>query len=142
MQSWHNRYPIDVFPTFWQHIDELISSGELVATEVVLFELEAKDDTLKEWAKNQNGLFVELDDVVQIRAREILTTFPALVKKKADRTEADTFVIALALENNYVVVTEEQFGNTRNPKIPIVCDNYRIRCINILELIRECRWSY
>jgi len=37
---WRRRYPPDVFPTLWQRIEELISSGELVAPQEVLSELQ------------------------------------------------------------------------------------------------------
>jgi len=48
---WRRRYPRDVFPTLWQKIEELIKSGELVAPQEVLSELQRQHDELYLWAK-------------------------------------------------------------------------------------------
>ena len=43
---WRRRYPRDVFPTLWQKIEGLIKSGELVAPQEVLNELQRQHDEL------------------------------------------------------------------------------------------------
>jgi hypothetical protein len=40
------------------------------------------------------------------------------------------------------VVTEEKPRSLVNPKIPDVCGALGVRCINMLELIREQGWIY
>lgn len=143
LNAWRKHYPPDTFLSFWENLSELIASGNLIATEVVLFELEKKDDEVLKWVKEHNSMFIPLDESVQIRASEILNEFPRLTKKKSDRTEADAFVIALADVTNSTVVTYEQLGgSTSNPKIPYVCRNYGIRCISLIDVIRNEGWTF
>jgi len=143
LNAWRKHYPPDTFRSFWENLSELIASGNLIATEVVLFELEKKDDEVLQWAKQNSGMFIPLDETVQIRASEILNEFPRLTKKKSDRTEADAFVIALADISSSTVVTYEQLrGSTNNPKIPHVCRFYGIRCISLIDVIRSEGWTF
>jgi hypothetical protein len=64
-----------------------------------------------------------------------------LINPNTGRSGADPFVIALAQVNNCAVVTEEKARPTR-PKIPDVCAGLGLRCINMLDLMRQERWSY
>ncbi|OHB74310.1 MAG: hypothetical protein A2Z25_23310 [Planctomycetes bacterium RBG_16_55_9] len=57
---WRRRYPRDVFPTLWRKIEGLIKSGELVAPQEVLNELQRQYDELYIWAKKQK-CFKDLD---------------------------------------------------------------------------------
>jgi len=41
-----------------------------------------------------------------------------------------------------VVSGEKNTGNDKNPKIPDVCGFYNIRCITLLQFIREQKWSF
>ena len=52
-------------------------------------------------------------------------------------------VIALALSRNptYTIITKEGFGSTPT-RIPYVCDQRELRCINILQLLRDQRWTF
>ena len=143
LNAWHRHYPPDTFHSFWDNLSRLIENGDVIATEVVQFELEKTDDEVLKWAKNNSEMFVPLDEEIQIRASEILNDYPRLTKKKADRTEADAFVIALADITGSTVVTYEQLrGGTSNPKIPYVCRQYGIPCISLIDVIRRESWTF
>ena len=43
VQAWRTHYPPEVFPSVWQRLEELIDSGELRASEEVLYELERSE---------------------------------------------------------------------------------------------------
>jgi hypothetical protein len=64
-----------------------------------------------------------------------------LVDLKKGRGQADPFVVALARVRGATVVTEEHAKPTA-PKIPDACRRFGIRCINLLEFIREMRWKF
>jgi hypothetical protein len=118
--AWVRLYPPDVFPALWENLDQLIDSGEVVAPEEVLNELEAKEDDLFAWARERRDLlFVPLDEDQMAATTEILREFPRLVGELADRNRADPFVIALARVRGLVVVSEERGGNRRPPPHPI-----------------------
>lgn len=64
------------------------------------------------------------------------------MKATKNRNGADPFVIATALVNGFTVVTEELGGSPTKPKIPSVCTALGVRCINVLQFIREQGWSF
>ena len=53
LDGWERDYPIDVFPSMWEMIDELIDKGELVSSEEVYVEVEKKSDGLHPWLKDR-----------------------------------------------------------------------------------------
>lgn len=105
-------------------------------------DLGKKADDVLAWAKERRHMFRPLTEEVQKAASEILMEFERLVDSRTDRSRADPFVIALAKVENYTVVTEEKHGTLTKPKIPIVCEHFGIRCINLLQFIREQGWSF
>ncbi|NBC31553.1 MAG: DUF4411 family protein [Alphaproteobacteria bacterium] len=41
-----------------------------------------------------------------------------------------------------VVVTEEKGGSAKKPKMPYVCDQEDLRCIDVLQFIRDQKWQF
>lgn len=138
------HYPYESFPRLWNNdLPSLVASGELRATEEVRIELNRQDDELVQWIDDYSDeLFVEVDEAIQHEVIAILQCFPALIHAGRGRSGADPFVIGLAKVNGCTVVTEEGNGSTRHPKIPDVCNALGIRCIRLIELIRENGWVY
>jgi len=131
-------YPIDVFPSAWNKLDELASSGVVISTEQVLQELKAQDDEAHEWAKGFKEIFLPLDEEVQGTASLVLGTHPELIDLKRRKSGADPFLIATAKIKSCAVVTEEKpSGGPHRPKIPDVCGAYGLECINVLEMLRR-----
>lgn len=133
---------MDVFPAFWDRLEELIVSHEVIATEVVLDELAKKDDEVHAWVKARPALFRTVDEEIQIRVRAILKDYRYLVKETASQTQADPFVIALAQGENLIVVTEEHYGSASKPKIPFVCDKLGIPHTNTVGMLRRLGLSF
>jgi hypothetical protein len=143
LDGWRRFYPPDVFPALWQRLETLVMSGDLAATEEVLRELERKDDEVCEWAKAREGLFVPIDEPIQVAVADLLGRYRRLVNDQRNRSMGDPWVIALAQIHDCTVVSGEQrSGNLNRPKIPDVCDALGIRCVSLLDLIREQRWLF
>jgi predicted nucleic acid-binding protein len=143
VDGWVRYYPRDVFPTLWDKLEKMIAAGRLVAPDEVLKELSKNDDDLHKWARLQDGLFCPLEDDVQIATAEILAVFPKLVNNERNRSIADPFVVAVAKVRKLSVVTgEKRKGNPMRPKIPDVCDAYKIRCLTLLELMKSEGWRF
>lgn len=131
-------YPKDVFPGVWDKIDELIDQGIIVSVEDVHEELASKDDDVYQWANVRIQIFKDLDDSVQQSAIEILQTHSNLLDLKNNKSSADPFLIATARVYGGVVVTEEDFsGGHHRSKIPDVCRDYGIQCIDLLKMLRK-----
>lgn len=141
--AWAERYPIDVFPTFWQRLGQLIESGLLAASIEVLRELKRKAPDLHDWIKDRAELFVEIDDECQQHVAALMAKYPKFVDERTGKSAGDPFVIAVAIGENkqLKVVTEEIGGTLDRPKIPNVCRLENIECINLLQLIRELGWK-
>jgi len=143
VEPWQRNLPPDILPSLWSDLlPRLVQDGHLHATEEVKVELERQEDDLLEWVEQQAGLFVEVDEAVQVAVSEILASHPKLVSARSMRSGADPFVIALARVEDCAVVTEENPRSVVNPKIPDVCAAYGVRCIKMVDLIREQGWSF
>ena len=150
----NKRYPIDIFPTLWKRVETLIDKGLLISPKEVLKEVSVMDDSLKKWAKQQKNLFKELDEKQMEIVKEILKKYPSLAKSDNETAAADPFVIALTVElerdpqktlfqgtKGRVIVTEEKLRGNKI-KIPFVCKDYNIECINIIEMCRIEGWKF
>jgi len=146
------RYPVDVFPGIWKNLEKLIANELLLSPKEVLKEI--KDESLKEWTKKQKKLFRELDELQVQIVQEILKKYSSLAKPDKDGPQADPFVIALAVSlekdpqktliktiKKRIIVTEERLKGSKE-KIPFVCKDYDIDCINVIELFRTEGWKF
>lgn len=141
--AWVRHYPPKAFPGVWVKFEELIAVGRLRAPDEVGNEIEKKEDDLKKWAKSQNSLFVPLDFTQATEVKRILTAFPLLVDSSRGRSGGDPFVIALAKLHNHTVVTQEARTNSpKKPRIPDVCEYYRIPYLTVLEMILREGWTF
>jgi hypothetical protein len=141
--AWRFAYPRDRFPSVWLRIEDLIRSGDLKASPMVLVELERQDDDLHAWAAAKIEMFVDLDDGQQQEVRAIMAAHAGILQPGEDRVNADPFVIALARCRGLAVVSEERrSGNPNTPKIPNVCVARGVRCVNLLGLMADLGWTF
>ena len=141
--AWRFAYPRDRFPSVWMQIENLIRSGDLKASPMVLAELERQDDDLHAWAAGKIEMFVDLDDGQQQEVRAIVAAHAGILQPGEDRVNADPFVIALARRRGLTVVSEERrSGNPNTPKIPNVCAARGVRCVNLLGLMADLGWTF
>lgn|SRR3990167_606884 len=131
-------YPADVFPTAWVKLTELSKSGVLISAEDVLEELSAFDDEVFKWAQSQSEIFYPLDSTIQRLAKNILMRHPGLLDLRKNKSSGDPFIIATAIHNGCAIVTEEKWSNSdARPKIPNVCRDYSVECIELVEMFRR-----
>lgn len=148
-----DKYPKDTFPSVWQNMERLCKEGRLIAPIEVKKEIEQVDDELKRWSKGKEKkkIFIKQDEKQTERMKEILAKYPFLAKYDKLGPNADPWLIALAIEKNNegqkelfqnrcIVVTEE--SKMRKERIPIVCKDYNIECINLIELFRREGWKF
>jgi Domain of unknown function (DUF4411) len=135
--------PPTVFPSLWANVEKMIIAGIVRATDEVRRELGRRDDDTNAWAMSQDGLFVDLDEDIQVATISILAAHPKLTGSGGGRHQADPFVIGLAHARNGVVVTEETMSNNLNkPRIPDVCRAMGIRCINLVQFAQDQCWRF
>lgn len=146
MKSMRDRYPIDSFPGLWEQLGSAFESKMLVSSKLVLDEIKKGDDDLVKWVKPYEKYFVEVDSAQLTEVGTILNKHKGLVDPKATRESADPYLVALAKINEYVLVTEEERmtlqPNSKKTKLPNVCETENIRCIRIVDMIKELGWKF
>ncbi len=88
-------------------------------------------------------MFREID-AYEAQIKYVMGKYPRLVDTVKGKSGADPMVIALALSRNpgLTVITEENGGSVAKPKIPFVCNEENLRNINVLQLIRDQKWTF
>lgn len=143
-----NYYPTTM-PTVWKKVDALADSGALRSVREVFRELDQKchEDHLQQWVMAHKNIFIapsaeefklvrKMFEKEQYRnlvsCKNILKGFPV----------ADPFLIAAAKMHNGVLVTQEKMKQGAAAKIPNVCKDYKIECINLEEFMKQTKIQY
>lgn len=143
IQGWNALYPPASFPGLWARIEALVDAGEIVSSEEVRREIEAKDDVLLDWCKPRAGMFLPLSAEVQAAATSILAALPRLVDARTGKSMADPFVVATAQVTETVLVTQERpTGRTHRPKIPEACNHAGVTWVSLLDVITAEGWVF
>lgn len=141
--AWVRTYPPDLFPRVWEELDSLATSGRLLIPDEVLEELRIQDDDLLQWVRSRaNTIVAPTTRAIMLEARSVLASHPHLTKTGTGRGKADPFVIALASLQGSSVVTQEQGGSSTKPRIPYVCSQRSVSCMNLLDVIRAEEWRF
>ena len=141
IDAFNRLYPKDVFTTLWDKVGDAAVDGTVLAPDDVLTELSKKLDDLYKWAKLQAKLFYPLDKNLQLAVRQIANRFPDFVNPPSGVVGADPFVVGLAELKSGIVVSHEKPRNNAL-KIPYVCAQLGIECIDFLEFIRRQGWTF
>lgn len=145
-------FEIDRVPEFWEWIQHQGEAGRIkIPIEVYEEFEEAKNpdgtrDSLAEWAADpavRKALILEEDVDSTTMARVVSDGYcPDPTDQEIEKMGRDPFLIAHALRNaaqRTVVTTEISKPSKRraNRKIPDVCNDLGVRCINSFQLLRE-----
>jgi hypothetical protein len=136
------RYRYQVFTGLWGRIEELIKEGRLVAPEEVYRELQAQEDDLSRWARDHK-LMLKRPDAYQIQlVTRIGERFPNLYTRPKVANTADPWVVALAQAYGHNLVTGERGGSEKNPKIPYICDHYKVKPFEFIDIVYREGWVF
>ncbi len=137
------RQPIDVYPSVWEKISELMENGTITSSQEVYEEILVGEDYLTEWAKKRSKCFLPTDEETQKVVRDILLKHRGLVEGGKKKNNADPFVIAVAKIHGCTIVSEEiPTKKPDAPKIPDVCSDLGLNCINFVAFSREMKISF
>ncbi len=143
IQAWQKYYSPKFCPDYWNVLVTLGTQGIVFLPEAVFDEVARAEDELSAWLKDSK-LPVKPDDhqvaecLKSIYAKDPVPKY--LVDNTRQRSLADPWVIAHAMNENATVVTQEvkvTVPGSKRIKIPNVCENMGIRCINDFQLIDE-----
>ena len=142
IQAKNFHYGMDFCPAFWDWLEKENQSGKVFSIHPILKELVARKDVLSNWATLRGGAFFKgIDKNIKPNLNKFSkwaqskTYTQAAVKTFLD--VADCYLISYALTHNYTVVTHEKSANTLNKiKIPNVCADFKIKCIDPYKMLR------
>jgi hypothetical protein len=143
IQAWQKYYSPKFCPQYWEVLNDLGRQNRIFIAEMVYEEIVRTEDDLSEWLKGSEILVHKIDEPVTKCLQEIYANNPLhknLVDNTKQRSIADPWVIAHALNEKSIIVTKEEKVtaiNSSKIKIPNVCDNMGIRWINDFQLISE-----
>jgi Domain of unknown function (DUF4411) len=138
-------YPPTVFSGLWENFEDSITAGDIFAPDEVLIELEKQDDAVHDWVCTQSGLFIPLDDDIQISVAEVLAAYPEWIPADRSRNMADAFVVALARVKGCPVVSNEKWTDSpyaHKIKLPNVCDGMGVPYMNFLAMLHDLGWTF
>lgn len=144
-----SHYFPDRFPTFWEQMDELVSSRTVVSVREVFNELNAqlsKRSLIEDWIKAHKSIFCtpttgEAEIVSQIFK---IRKFQDIVRNKQllkGMPVADPFVVAAAKSNEGCVVSEE-VEKPNSAQIPNVCKHFAVDCTNLEGFMARVGWRF
>lgn len=143
IQPWQTYYSPKFCLDYWTLLNELGFRKKIFIPEVVYEEITRTEDDLAKWIKNSNIPIRKIDTAVTQCLKDIYEANPLhkfLVDNTKQRSLADPWVIAHAINEKACVVTKEEkitAINTKKIKIPNVCDNMGVNWINDFQMINE-----
>jgi Domain of unknown function (DUF4411) len=146
----HNRsYPIGIVDSDWKWIAGKVGEGTIVCPKLVYQEIVNgydRDDALGKWfqTRKSNGLCIPPDQAVQKQVG-IITNY-VFTKYKSHQAMAfskgaDVWIIAHALVDQGIVVTQESslHPNAQKARIPDVCKQFNLPCIDGLQMLKKLK---
>jgi hypothetical protein len=134
-------YRRDVFPTLWEKLENMITSGEIISPMEVYKEIKVGQDEIYKWCKKNKKMFKDIDDCQIQKFQD--------VKKQYDKnywdTEnskpiwADPWVIALSICEEAIIIADEK---NKSNKIPFVSAKFKIKVLTLLDFFKEIGIKY
>lgn len=147
IEAKNRYYSFDLCPGFWDWLIEQNSSGNICSISKVGDELKTGNDELATWARDRGDeFFLPHNDSITTDSMRRVTTW---VNSNGFTSQgiatfmngADPFLIAHALAYGHTVVTHERYDPSarRAIKIPVVCRQFGVRCVDPFQMLREMR---
>ncbi len=151
----HSYLNFDLVPQFWEWLVYLAEKEKIGITSSVFQEVTKNEDWLKAWLEEHKEILLIDDTEIYTSGSlvKVLTVYgknsPGGILSEKDMEildkSADSKLIAFALSNNHLVVSNEKLSKGqkvgKNRKIPDVCKDLKIECINDLEFIKALNFS-
>ena len=131
-------YAADIFPSLWQNMEGLVAAGEMCIPQEVIDEVTEKyDDSASSWVKtHKSPVALSSDQLADMEKH-----FSGLTGKWSHKDNAtDLRIIATAKALGATVVTLEKPPGKY--KIPTICHAANVKCISLMELLRQESWVF
>lgn len=142
------RYPLNVFPTIWNKVSDLVDQKRLIAPREVFSELKVKSDEIFAWSKRHKKMFKKIDNYTLVQ--QIIKKCPWIIDvKKSSTSQADPYVVALVISESIKQKGTLTHFTTPDTNFMVAEDNdiiqaskvFGLNSIKILNLFRNEKWS-
>jgi len=144
IQAKNQYYGMDICPAYWDWLDQQFQWGIVDSVDMIGKELKDGNDELAEWVKMRPEHFIKNDDAeTQSVFTEIVRNVVAGDYNPGNRdnflAKADPWIIAKAKTLGATVVSHESLvvPNGRKVKIPNICQQFDVPCLNTFQFLRE-----
>ncbi len=148
--------PIDIGLSFWKKMRILAEEGKICSLDKVKDELYSNSDDLKHWMETNLGeqFFIKFDHTSSVQKLTTIaqwadtnTFYTPKAKMKFLRMDkADIYLASFAsvAPSEWTIVSMERSApnNSGEIKLPDVCMQYNVKCIQLEEMFRELRETY
>ena len=147
--AWDVIYPIDVLPTLWSEIADKRHS--MLLLQPIYEEIKPRENELKKWLESNNFFPTDADSAAVNLSMDLGREYRVGESSESSQSSKgvsvnDLRLIAYAQIHKKIVVTLE--AKQKQPpkekwkyKIPTVCEQERVHCINFIEMLRELKIS-
>lgn len=150
IRAHEDYYPIDRIPQFWEWLVSMGKNGTVKIPHEIYSEIEVSRGMLHDWLVDKgNSTYLLLDQqTIPADANKIVEIGYGknLNESEIDQIANDPFLVAYALRDleNTTIVTKEVSAPSKqraNRKIPDVCKQFDIHCINDFSFYRELEFK-
>jgi len=143
-------YPLERVPEFWEWLVHMGATGQIKMPVEMIEEIRGGTDNLADWLSDHDHLDALLlgedADVALVQRVTNEGYAPDLNDQEIEIVGRDPFLIAAALSDpadRCVVTTEVSKPSCKraNRRIPDVCNDLRIRCLNTFALVTALDFS-
>lgn len=153
IQAHRLYYPLDVIASFWSKVSQLSDQGIIKSIDKVKIEIydnSAHEDELKAWCQSHlsTDFFISTESSIANYAQiaQWASSMSHQYHKNAideflATNLADPWLVAHAMGQKITIVTYEKSEPyiKRKIKIPEVCNQFGVRYINTIEMLRELK---
>lgn len=147
IQAHRVLYPLDVAVSFWDMVKSLAVSGRIVSIDKVRNEIYQNNDALTIWCQNNlpsdffkdsNNVLAEYGQIVSWTMSRNGHYMQGAIDEFLDADEADAWLIAHAMKNQYIITTYERSDPNlkRKVKIPEPCNHLGVQYVDTMNMFR------
>ena len=146
IESAYRFYAFDICPGFWDFLSKCSQADSIKSISKVYDEITSNNPNLQDFKERlkSGGFFLSIESINLESYAIISQTLKTMQYEKIAidnfSSGADYFLVALAYQESYTIVTHEakKGNNAKNIiKIPNVCEQLGIDCIDVAEFLRR-----
>ena len=145
IQAKNLYYQMNFCPAYWDWLDQQFAIKAVGSVTNVYEELSHGNDDLSNWVKARQSDFIPTtSEEIQSAMSEVADYVVALPNKNQRNLElflakADPWLIACAMADGHIIVTQEEKvdAQSKKIKIPNVCEHFGVQCITTFDLLTK-----